>query len=218
MYWQIIFKTNIFTPMVGLIDLKDLEGTEWRLPPPVRDTGVIHDGRVVDHCLQGNFSPPGAMEAGLGCLCQGLTINGLLYGPGRSPAPLPSPLVPQPSPLQGLVWRAHSACRIPWWEMKRRQTDASLELRKSCRPGDQKGSLKPQRRSPVRRKKGGWRSWGRRKKGRRAGEKPGGGGGGWEDLIGREAAEGGPLAQGAIPVGRGSRARKQCGIFLKPQI
>lgn len=34
---------------------------------------------------------------------EGLTINGLLYGPGRSPAPLPSPLVPQPSPLQGLV-------------------------------------------------------------------------------------------------------------------
>ncbi|XP_032353284.1 uncharacterized protein LOC116668946 [Camelus ferus] len=34
---------------------------------------------------------------------QGLPINGLLYGPSRSPAPLPTPPVPQPSPLQGLV-------------------------------------------------------------------------------------------------------------------
>lgn len=37
--------------------------------------------------------------------------------------------------------------------MKRRQTDASVELRKSWRPGDRKGRLKPQRRSSVRRKK-----------------------------------------------------------------
>lgn len=87
----------------GADRLEGFGGYRVKAPPPVRDTGVIHDGRVVDHCLQGNFSPPGAMEAGLGCLCQGLTINGLLYGPGRSPAPLPSPLVPQPSPLQGLV-------------------------------------------------------------------------------------------------------------------
>lgn len=34
---------------------------------------------------------------------EGLPINGLLYGPGRAPAPLPSSPVPQPSLLQGLV-------------------------------------------------------------------------------------------------------------------
>lgn len=34
---------------------------------------------------------------------EGLPINGLLYGPGRFPAPLPASPVLQPSPLQGRV-------------------------------------------------------------------------------------------------------------------
>ena len=84
--------------MVGLIDLKDLEGTEWRLPHQ-SDTEVIHDGRVADHCLQGHFSPPGAMEAGLGCLCRGADYQWASVWTRQVPSTPPlSPSAPAKSP------------------------------------------------------------------------------------------------------------------------
>lgn len=44
-------------------------GYRVRFPPPARDTEVIHDVRDIGHHLKGHLFPPGAMEAGLDCLC-----------------------------------------------------------------------------------------------------------------------------------------------------
>lgn len=66
----IIFKTNIFTLMVRPMGSKDLEAPERTfVPHAARDTEVIHGGQDVGHSLKGRLSPPGAMEAGLGCMC-----------------------------------------------------------------------------------------------------------------------------------------------------
>ena len=88
---------------------------------------------------------------------------------------------------------------------REKEIEASTELSKSCRPGGRKGSLKPRKRSSVRRKKESWRSHRMRKKGREEGGEAQGGVKGWEDQRGEEAGRSPPTptpwAEGELPVG-----------------
>lgn len=61
--------------------------------------------RMLATASRDTFLHPEPWRLGWVVCVEGLPINGLLYGPGRSwhSSPLPSPPVPQPSPLQDLV-------------------------------------------------------------------------------------------------------------------
>ena len=183
-----------------------------KVPPPARDTEVIHDGRDVDHCLQGHFSPPGAMEAGLGCLCRGAAYQWASVWPQQVPGTPPlSPAAPAKSPsgpgLKGLFNISDSLMG------SEKETDRCFrgaeEKLEAWRPEGkpeatkEKPSEKKEGKLEVlwdekERKEGRRRGWGR-------GQRVGG-----PDREGRRP-EGGPQEEGEVE--RGSRARKQCGIF-----
>lgn len=80
---------------------KGFGGYMEKVPQPAADIEVIHGGWDVGHCLKGCLSPPGATEAGLGCGLRDCRSMGFcMVLPSLQH---PTPPLPQPSLLQGLV-------------------------------------------------------------------------------------------------------------------